>query len=325
MRFEKVGVVINLARLLAASAEGMTLDEIALALDVSRRTAERLKAIVEDVFPQLESRPDGHRLRFRITGGLNGFFHSPTSDELAELHAASLALQTAGCAERADLLVSLATKIKRALRGTEQRRLAPDIEALTTAIGYIPQVGPQPRVDRDTFECIRTALKGGNMLSFLYGENKTWRRKVSPWGILYGHAYYLVGPVTGKRKPVLWRFDKIIDIQIAGRASLPPTGWSVEAFVSQAFGVFQEKPERIILRFNAGVAQDAGRFLFHPAQKLKKQADGSLVVEFESGGAVEIAHHLFTWGTSVEIIEPASLKKRLCDMLTDVLKHHQKY
>lgn len=59
------------------------------------------------------------------------------------------------------------------------------------------------------------------MLSFLYGENKTWRRKVSPWGILYGHAYYLVGPVTGKRKPVLWRFDKIIDIQIAGRASLP--------------------------------------------------------------------------------------------------------
>ncbi|MFT8672401.1 MAG: hypothetical protein ABF802_13595 [Acetobacter orientalis] len=92
MRFEKVGVVINLARLLAADAEGMTLDEIALALDVSRRTAERLKAIVEDVFPQLESRPDGHRLRFRITGGLNGFFHSPTSDELAELHAASLAL-----------------------------------------------------------------------------------------------------------------------------------------------------------------------------------------------------------------------------------------
>ena len=83
MRFEKVGVVINLARLLAASAEGMTLDEIALALDVSRRTAERLKAIVEDVFPQLESRPDGHRLRFRITGGINGVFHSPTSDERA--------------------------------------------------------------------------------------------------------------------------------------------------------------------------------------------------------------------------------------------------
>lgn len=117
----------------------------------------------------------------------------------------------------------------------------------------------------------------------------------------------------------------MIDMQIEGQASLPPAGWSVEAFASQAFGVFQEKPERIILRFNADVAQDAGRFLFHPAQKLKKQADGSLVVEFQSGGAVEIAHHLFTWGTSVEIIEPASLKKSLCDMLTDVLKHHQKY
>lgn len=323
MRFEKVGVVINLARLLAASAEGMTLDEIAQALAVSRRTADRLKAIIEDVFPQLEGVLDGHKLRFRITGGLNSFFHSPTSDELAELHTASLALQTAGCAERADLLLSLAAKIKGALRGDERRRLEPDIEALTTAIRYIPQVGPQPHVNRETFECIRTALKGGNMLSFLYEENKTWCRKVSPWGILYGHAYYLVGPVIGKAKPVLWRFDKMIDIQIAGPAVLPPADWSVEAFASQAFGVFQEKPERIILKFNAACAQDAGRFLFHPAQKLKKQADGSLVVEFVSGGAAEIAHHLFTWGTTVEIIEPASLRKRLCDMLADTLKHHQ--
>lgn len=324
MRCEKVGVVINLARLLASSAEGMTLDEIAIALDVSRRTAERLKAIIESVFPQLEAIPDGHKLRFRIAGGLNGFFNSPTSDELAELHTASLALQAAGCVERANLLLALAAKIKGALNSSEQHRLASDVEALTIATGHISQVGPQPCVDRGTLECIRTALKGGNMLSFIYESNMAWRRTVSPWGILYGRSYYLAGPLKGKEKPVLWRFDKMIGIEIVGKATPPPAGWSVEHFASQAFGVFQEKPMEIILKFKPEAASDASRFLFHPSQKLRKQDDGSLIVEFQSGGSLEMAHHLFTWGTSVDILKPASLRTCLCDMLSSTLEHHQK-
>lgn len=69
---------------------------------------------------------------------------------------------------------------------SEQHRLASDVKALTIATDHIPQVGPQPRVDRGTLECIRTAFKGDNMLSFIYEPNMAWHRTVSPWGILYG-------------------------------------------------------------------------------------------------------------------------------------------
>lgn len=52
MRHEKAGSVIELARRLAASAEGLTLDEMAEAMGVGRRTAERMRDAVWALFPQ---------------------------------------------------------------------------------------------------------------------------------------------------------------------------------------------------------------------------------------------------------------------------------
>ena len=43
MRHEKARALLGLARRLAASAEGLTLDEMAQACEVGRRTAERMR------------------------------------------------------------------------------------------------------------------------------------------------------------------------------------------------------------------------------------------------------------------------------------------
>ena len=58
MRHEKAGRLLELARLLASTAEGLTLDEMAERLGVGRRTAERMRDAVRDVFPQLEEVDD---------------------------------------------------------------------------------------------------------------------------------------------------------------------------------------------------------------------------------------------------------------------------
>jgi WYL domain len=58
-------------------------------------------------------------------------------------------------------------------------------------------------------------------------------------------------------------------------------------------------------------APDARHFLFHPTQSFEDQPDGSLLVRFRAGGALEMCWHLFTWGNQVKVIEP----KRLATML----------
>ena len=107
MRLEKAAALLALARRLAASSEGMTLDEVAAEAGVDRRTAERMRDALRALFPQLEEIPEGRAKRFRIAGGLDGFAQAPTPDEMAELQVAIRALEAPGGMARAALLRSL--------------------------------------------------------------------------------------------------------------------------------------------------------------------------------------------------------------------------
>ena len=101
MRHEKAGRLLELARMLASTSEGLTLDEMAERLGVGRRTAERMRDAVRDVFPQLEDIDDPPTRRFRIPAGLDGLFQAPTAEELAALSAAAETFAQQGAGARA--------------------------------------------------------------------------------------------------------------------------------------------------------------------------------------------------------------------------------
>eukprot|EP01035_Chromulina_nebulosa_P037515 gene37515-50643_t len=101
MRHEKAGQVLELARLLASTAEGLTLDEMAERMAVSRRTVERMRDAVRDVFPQLEDVVDWPTTRYRIPAGLDHLFQTPTAEELAALAASAEMMDRQGASERA--------------------------------------------------------------------------------------------------------------------------------------------------------------------------------------------------------------------------------
>src|ERR1700754_2096578 len=116
MRHEKAGRLLEAARMLASTAEGLTLDEIAERLEVGRRTAERMRDAVREVFPQLEEVDDPPTRRFRIPAGLDGLFQAPTAEELAALKAAGETFGQQGAQARAAALKSLEHKVLSATR-----------------------------------------------------------------------------------------------------------------------------------------------------------------------------------------------------------------
>lgn len=325
MRHDKAAGLLHLARALAASAEGLTLDEMAAfsgaeGRAAGRRTAERMRDALQTLFPHLEEVADGPRKRFRIPGGLDGFMQAPTADELAELRAAARALDGAGGHARAALLRSLSSKVEAALRPPVRRRLAPDLDALALAEGDVMQAGPRPLADAALLAVLREAIKAGALLRFVYNGEP---RAASPWGLLYGRAYYLVGPATSLPDPVLWRLDRVASPRLDGPApQLPPPGWSMAEYAAQSFGVFQEQPRQVVLRFSPDAAPDAARFLFHPSQVMAPQPDGALLVRFTAGGLLEMARHLFAWGAEVTILAPAALRNLMLAELAGSLAHH---
>ena len=63
MRYAPAERLLRLARHLAGTRTGLTLDEMASELAVGRRTAERLRDSLLAAFPQMESWDDAERVR----------------------------------------------------------------------------------------------------------------------------------------------------------------------------------------------------------------------------------------------------------------------
>lgn len=326
IRLEKVASLLRLALRLAGSREGLTLDEIAGAFRVSRRTAERMRDTVRDLFPGFDQRHDGPQLRFFIQGGLAPFLTAPTAVELAELEGQVRALEQAGHSERAAALTRLADKVKAALRDSRKARTATDLEALRRAEAIARQVGPRAICDAGTLDLLREGLLALRKVRFTYpspGPAASIARVVVPYGLLFGRNAYLVGQQEKHSQPVLWRLDRMTDLEIVDEAAPVPVDFDLDAYAARSFGTFQEEPAHVVLRFLPAAAAEARRTVFHPSQRLLDLDDGGVEVSFTAGGLLEMAHHLFTWGDNVEILAPEALRRLMIGELERALARHR--
>lgn len=325
MRHEKGARLLELARLMASSAEGLTLDEMAQRLGVGRRTAERMRDAVWEMFPQMEAVDDPPTRRFRIPSGLDGLFQAPTAEELAALSASAELMDRQGATARGAALRSLEQKVLSATRASARRRLAPDLEALLQAETIAVTAGPRPFEEASVLAAVREAIKSLSSLRFRYegGSAPGRTREVAPYGILFGRSNYLVAEEqdagTGPRN---WRLDRIFDVEVTGSPGAPPEGFSLQAYADESFGIYQDDTHDVVLRILPEGRADAMRWRFHARQKVEPQDDGGTVVRFRASGMRELAWHLFTWGDKLEIIGPDALKEMMAGELRAALRAH---
>ncbi len=310
MRHEKATRLLDLARMLAGSAEGLTLDEMAQNLEVGRRTAERMRDAVWAAFPQMEAIDDPPAKRFRIPSGLDGVFQTPTAAELAALPSPADGYKASGAEARAASLYALEGKLLSALRGAARRKVAPDVEALVQAETIAVHAGPRPFEDVTVLAAIRTAIKGLSGLSFRYegGSTPGRTREVTPLGVLFGRSNYLVAAEGQGGQPRSWRLDRMSDLKVLEKPASPPADFSLQAFADESFGIYHDAIQDVELRIKASRAEDALRWRFHATQTVTQEVDGTVTVTFRAGGMRELAWHLFTWGGDIEIIAPQTLK-----------------
>ena len=324
MRHEKAGRLLELARLLASTAEGLTLDEMAERLGVGRRTVERMRDAVREVFPQLEEVEDPPTRRFRIPAGLDGLFQAPTAEELAALAAAAEMLSAQGAQARAGALKSLEQKVLSATRAAARRRLAPDLEALLQAETIAVNAGPRPFEDEAVLRAVREALKSVSRLRFRYegGSTPGRVREVSPIGLLFGRSNYLVAQEDAVSGPRNWRLDRIRDVEVLDAPADRPAGFSLQDYADESFGIYHDAVQDVVLEVSPDGAEDALRWRFHANQTVEPLADGRVVVRFRASGMRELAWHLFTWGDRVRVVAPAILRETLIDEIETARRAH---
>ncbi|MGB0921371.1 MAG: helix-turn-helix transcriptional regulator [Alphaproteobacteria bacterium] len=327
-RFGPAYRLLSLARELARrSHTGMTLSEMMAFTETSRKTSERMRDTLLQLWPEIEAVWDDNnekRWVLRSNEGLLGL--KPTADELADLALAQKLLTKSGESGLSSRLDDLSAKLVAATSQKDWRRIDPDFEFLTENLGLSSRPGPHETVDPQIEADLRQAMLKQEEVDLHYrarsGDRRTTPR-VHPYGFLIGKRHYLVAFCTqaSVQQFRLYALSGIEQIIGTGHPFPRDKNFNLAEFASASFGVFQGDPViDVKLRFLPEVVRDAANFLFHPSQKTYPQKDGTLILEFTCCGTTELCWHLFTWGSSVRIEGPAELIEQYTMLLNDAGK-----
>lgn len=326
MRYAPAERLLRLARHLAGTRTGFTLDEMAAELEVGRRTAERLRDSLVAMFPQMDWWDDEERVRrWRLPGSALVGVIELRAEAVAAIETAARECDARGEDNRAALLREASTTLRAVMRPDALRQAEPDIAALMEAEGIAMRPGPRPTIAAGVLSTLRHAILGMQLVVVRYANSDSAEpaaRILCPYGLLYGGRGWLVAHVDELPEMRLWRLDRIASVDLLDRGFSRLESFSLTAYAAQSFGVFQEKPIDVVLRFNPDAARDVAKWSFHKSQTIRKEPDGAIIVRFRAGGLQEMAWHLFTWGTAVTIIAPDSLRSHMSDMTTTISNHH---
>ena len=312
-RYPKLGKILNLIIKMQSRYSGITLNDIQEELEVSRRSAERLRDVLIWEIPQIEELPTTGREKhwgFSRSSHLREII-SFSKDEIAELEGVKNNLQLDSTK---DVLNGIVDKLK-VLSRKNATEIEDAIEILLKTEGSAVTQKPSYKIDIQILDTIRQAIKENLRIKCKYdGRDKI----LSPFGIVYGANIYLIGVEGDKPDPYVYRLHKVTDIELT-EEKFYKGDFDIKEYANRSFGVYQNEIIKVELRFSKEVAEDVLNYNFHPTQKVKQNDDGTVTVKFKASGELEILWHLFRWGDKVQIISPKSLKKEYVEYLENVL------
>ena len=320
-RLNKTEEIIELAMMFQNSYCGLCIDDIKEHFECSRRSAERMKALLFDLFSEKieEVQTSDKKKRWRFIKGTMNSLISFSADDFANLEYLKGLSTDENKQKELDELIA---KIKALTPQKNLQTLDTDVSAILESEGFAIRQYSRVKADKQTLEKIRTALLSFKKIKFSYPINdKTKEITLNPYGVIISDKYYLVGFNEYVSDLRLYKVDKIEQLEILEEYFDKDEKFSLADYCKNSFSSYQEEPIDITLEFDKAVADDVLNYHFHPTQKVKQLENGNIQVKFKSGGTYAICQELFKWGTNVKIKRPSSFKKYYKQYLTDVLNN----
>jgi predicted DNA-binding transcriptional regulator YafY len=85
--------------------------------------------------------------------------------------------------------------------------------------------------------------------------------------------------------------------------------------LKHSFGIVvsNEKPEDVVLEFDAKVGERVKETLWHADQRIEVLPGGGVRLVLPLNSTLEIAPWILSWGPYVTVIEPAGLRESIAD------------
>jgi len=310
---------------LIESRHGISLEELAEGSGVNRRTVHRdLQAISEAGYP-LTAEWAGDRKLYRF---ITGFKNVPpigfSLQELLTLYFLRSHLETLQGTPFQDDLENIFRKINSAL----PPRYAAHLERLSRiSLPIMQGVRDYSKASALLTE-LRKALLFQQKIKLHYktpSRNKAELYSVDPYSfIFYKGGLYLQGYAQNRQSIRTFAVERITEIKTLTERFEIPAEYMPEKQFSEAFGIVNEAPLPVRLKFSAAIAHAIVDRTWHPTQKIKKLRSGEVELSFTAGGRMEILSWILSYGCHVELLEPAELRREIAEKARDMAELYTK-
>ena len=314
-RLNKADDIIELGLMFQSSSCGISINDIAEKFECSRRSAERMKTVLFEKFPEkVEEVPSYDRKkRWRFKKGTMNCLISFSANDFANLEYLKNLSNNEGKKKEIDELVE---KIKALTPQQNMTGLNNDISAILETEGVAVRQYSGVKVEPKILEMLRNSMLAFRKIKFNYLEKEV---TLNPYGIVISGKYYLVGFNENRKALRTYKIDKIKDLEVLDEYFDKDEAFNLKDWCNNSFGIYQEEPLNIVLEFNKEVKEDVLNYHFHPTQKVKELKNGNVEVRFTSGGTYAICQELFKWGTNVKVKSPEDFKDYYKTYLSSVL------
>ncbi len=310
---DRVARFYRVATYLAAHPDGVTPDELARFLFMSRRTAYRdLKALEEEL--EIGVWAEGGRWGL-VEGALLPAFRLTLGEAMAVFLAARL-MATYADAYDPDLAAAF-QKLGEALPEVLGRHVNRTLDVMARRP---PDVEGTRRL-----RALTTAWAGRRVVELTY-DTSTYDRtrparttRVHPYLIepsAETHALYLIGWDETRAAIRTFKLERILRLAVTAERFDAPADGVIEEALERAWGIIADQGEvEVVLRFAPDVAARVAETTWHPTQTVARDADGSLTWRVTVSGTVEIRSWILSWGPDVEVLAPEGLRAEVAGLL----------
>lgn len=321
-RLNKTEDIIKLAMLFQNSYCGICIDDIAEQFEVTRRTAERMKSLLFDLFPnKIEEviRHDDRKKRWRFSKGTMNALISFDADDFANLEYLK---NLSNDKNRTEKINELIEKVKALTPQKNMISLNNNIDTILESEGYAVRQYVNPNINPTFWDQLRIAMMSFKKIKIMYKKNdKNYEFIINPYGVIIAERYFIVAYNEELDSLRIYRMDRVKSLKILDEYFEKDEEFNLKDYCNRSFGVYQGKLQKVELEFDVSAAEDVLNYHFHPTQKIKKLPNGNISVKFIASGEYAICQELFKWGDLVKIKAPVKLKNYYKNYLINTLKN----
>jgi predicted DNA-binding transcriptional regulator YafY len=144
--------------------------------------------------------------------------------------------------------------------------------------------------------------------------------------VLYKDAIYCVGLHVAKKEIRTFLLDRMRDTECASTERFElPEDFSIDDHFQGQFGIWRgSEPKRVVIDFDAKVAEFVRTRRVHPSQELAALPKGGVRMTMMIGDTTELGTWVLGFGETARVVEPPELVERVTRELEGALANYSK-